>query len=438
MMFLRSAPLAATANALRTGQLDLLDYIEETCQRVEVLDGQLRALLPEPDRRTRLQREALALQARFPDPASRPPLYGVLIGVKDIYNVNGFLTRAGSPLPPDLLTGAEAWCVSILKSQGALILGKTVTAEFAYADPGPTRNPHNLEHTPGGSSSGSAAGVAAGFCSLALGTQTIGSVIRPAAYCGIVGFKPSYGRIPMDGIIHFSVSLDHVGMFTQDVAGMTLAASLLCRNWHPLTNGAESLPVLGVPTGAYLQQASPVALESLERAVKSLENAGYTVRRVPALDDIKTVAMHTARLMKAEAADVHAAWFGQFESLYGPWIAGAVREGRTVSTEQRAIDLSFQQQTRVDMEALMKANQIDLWMTPAATGPAPYSIASTGDSAMNLPWTLVGFPTITLPAGKTADGLPLGLQFSAPFMADEKLLGWSEHLEKKLTLSANA
>src|SRR5262249_2824459 len=161
-----------------------------------------------------------------------PSLYGVLIGVKDIFRATGFPTRAGSRLPPELLAGDEASCVTLLKSRGALILGKTVTAEFAYIDPGPTRNPYNLDHTPGGSSSGSAAAVAAGYCSLALGTQTIGSVIRPASYCGIVGFKPSYDRIPTDGVIHVSKALDHVGLLMQDVPGMALAASILCREWR--------------------------------------------------------------------------------------------------------------------------------------------------------------------------------------------------------------
>ena len=152
------------------------------------------------------------------------------VGVKDIFHAAGFETRAGSQLPPELLTGPEADAVGRLRAAGCLILGKTVTTEFAYYEPEPTRNPHNLAHTPGGSSSGSAAAVAAGLAPLALGTQTIGSVIRPAAFCGIVGFKPSYGRISPEGLIFFSPSLDHVGLFTQDVAGMSLAAAVLCEN----------------------------------------------------------------------------------------------------------------------------------------------------------------------------------------------------------------
>ena len=177
--------------------------------------------------------------------------------MKDIFHVKGFLTRAGSGLPVDLLTGPEAESVTQLKQAGALILGKTVTTEFAYFAPGPTRNPRNPAHTPGGSSSGSAAAVGAGLCPLALGTQTIGSILRPASFCGVVGFKPSFGRISSAGVIPFAVSLDHIGFFTQDVAGATLAAAVLCKNWgdeEARTRGdgeAKELlnyrPVLGVP-----------------------------------------------------------------------------------------------------------------------------------------------------------------------------------------------
>jgi Asp-tRNA(Asn)/Glu-tRNA(Gln) amidotransferase A subunit family amidase len=234
MMMIEPAPLLETAAALRSGQLDLLDYIEQACDRMDALDPQIAALLPEPDRRARLRREALALQARYPSAESRPPLYGVLLGVKDIFRADGFQTRAGSKLPPELFEGEEAFSVRALRENGALVLGKTVTTEFAYFEPNGTRNPHNLAHTPGGSSSGSAAAVAAGFCPLALGTQTIGSVVRPAAYCGIVGFKPSWGRIPTDGVIPISSALDHVGLFTPDVPGIALAASLLCRGWRAI------------------------------------------------------------------------------------------------------------------------------------------------------------------------------------------------------------
>ena len=226
-MLTAPAPLAKTASALRNGQLDLLHYINETCDRIEAIEPTIQAFLPEPHRRARLLAEAEVLQSRFPDPGDRPPLYGVLVGVKDVFVVDGFPTQAGSQLPAELFVGQEATCVSLLRRAGALIAGKTISTEFAYFEPGPTRNPHNPDHTPGGSSSGSAAAVAAGFCPLALGTQTIGSTIRPAAFCGIIGFKPTYGRIPTPGLILCSVSLDTVGFFTQDISGTVLVASLI-------------------------------------------------------------------------------------------------------------------------------------------------------------------------------------------------------------------
>jgi Asp-tRNA(Asn)/Glu-tRNA(Gln) amidotransferase A subunit family amidase len=431
--YIQSMPLATTATALRTGHLDLLEYVEATCQRIEAINGDINAFLLEPDRISRLRQEALALQRQFPEPASRPHLYGVLLGVKDIFRTAGFPTRAGSRLPPEVLAGAEASSVSALRRQGALVVGKTATAEFAYFDPGPTRNPHNLEHTPGGSSSGSAAAVAAGFCPLALGTQTVGSIIRPAAYCGLVGFKPSFDRIPIDGVIPFSKDLDHVGLFTQDVAGMLLVAALLCSGWRelPASNSIRHLPTLGIPAGNYLNQAS-AALDAFENHVTLLEQAGYRVRRVATLDDIQAIAEQNIRLMASGVAETHAAWFAQFEPLYGSRIADIIRQGQALRPEERMAAQKFQRQYRTDFDTLTQTNHIDLWISPATTEPAPRGLGSTGNPAMNMPWSFLGLPTITLPAGTTGEGLPLGLQCTGTFMADECLLHWSRHLAETI------
>ena len=186
--------------SLKSGSLPLERYITETLEALDARESLLQALVPEHDRHARLLRDAASLELRFPDPARRPPLYGMVVGIKDLFNVDGLPTRAGSLLPAEAFAGPEAETVSRLKAAGALVLGKTVTTEFAYFTPGPTRNPVNPNHTPGGSSSGSAAAVAAGYCRLALGTQTIASVTRPAAYCGVFGFKPSQGRMSAAGI----------------------------------------------------------------------------------------------------------------------------------------------------------------------------------------------------------------------------------------------
>ena len=425
--FTKPAPLAGALDALQAGQHSLSLYIEEACKRIAQVNPQVEAFLAEPDRRSRLLAEAGVLRRQYPNPAQRPPLYGALVGVKDIFHVDGFVTRAGSEAPPEMFAGAEAAVVKRLRAAGALIAGKTVTAEFAFSEPGPTRNPCNLAHTPGGSSSGSAAAVAAGLCTLALGTQTIGSVIRPAAYCGIVGFKPSFDRIPTAGIVYFSRTVDHVGLFTQDVAGMAMAASVLCRDWRAAVR-PDRLPVLGVPDGPYLEQTEPDALQSFEEQLLMLQVAGCTVKRVPALADIVELDKLHRRLILGEFAREHAELFRLYETLYRPRTAEGIRTGQTVGDDELAAARAHCVTLRERLAGTMEQAGIDLWVCPAATGPAPAGIESTGDPCMNLPWTHAGLPAVTVPAGKAANGLPLGLQMVARFGEDERLLAWAQQI----------
>ncbi len=431
---LSPAPLRETTAALREGDIDLAAHVREACDRIESVDPYILALLPEALRRARLLEEAAALERRYADAARRPALYGALVGVKDIFRVDGFATAAGSALPPELFEGPEATCVARLRDAGALILGKTVTTEFAMMEPGPTRNPHNPAHTPGGSSSGSASAVAAGFATLALGSQTFGSVIRPAAFCGVVGFKPSFDRIQTEGMIHCSPSLDHVGIFTQDAAGAALAASVLVEGWREQEHAAQAnrAPVVGVPDGPYLQQAEPDALRAFERHLGRLERAGCEIRRLPVFDDIEEIAARHTWVALSEFARVHHAWFTHYGALYRPRSAALVEHGRGVMAEQHEAGQRSRFELRDRLHGLMEANGIDLWASPPAPGPAPAGLGSTGELAMNLPWTHAGLPTVTLPAGKAENGLPLGLQLSARFMADEPLLAWAETIELAL------
>ncbi|HSN73910.1 MAG TPA: amidase [Anaerolineae bacterium] len=424
---LHPAPLAETVAALRDGQLDLHNHIDTVCDRIEQVDPVIKALLAETDRRGRLHREATGLVSAYPDPAGRPSLYGALLAVKDIFHVDGFTTRAGAAVPPELFAGPEAACVARLRQAGALVVGKAVTTEFAYFEPGPTRNPHALAHTPGGSSSGSAAAVAAGLASLALGTQTIGSVIRPAAFCGIVGFKPSLGRIDPQGLVFFSRTLDQVGLFTQDVAGMALAAAAVCQDWRDLPP-SDRLPVLGVPAGPYLEQAEPAALRAFWQQMGRLAAAGITVREVPALAGIEALNTLHRRLVFAEFAQEHAQIYAQHAALYRPRTAEIVEIGKNVSTDELAAARANIVVLRRELAGLMDDAGIDLWACPAARGPAPEGLHATGDPNMNLPWTHAGLPSITLPAGRAGNGLPLGLQLVAAFNCDEQLLGWAQQL----------
>jgi Asp-tRNA(Asn)/Glu-tRNA(Gln) amidotransferase A subunit family amidase len=427
---LSSYPLATTAAALRTGELDLFDHIEQVCDRLDAIDGQIQAFLPEPARRSRLRHDAEILLNSYPDPDKRPPLFGVPVGVKDIFRVTGFATRAGSQLPAELFQGQEAACVQLLRNAGALILGKTVTTEFAYFEPGPTRNPHNPNHTPGGSSSGSAAAVAAGLCSLALGTQTIGSIIRPAAFCGVIGFKPSYGRIDTSGVIFIAPSLDHVGMFTQDIAGMRLAASVVCRDWQEIKAEAHvgRLPVLGVPEGEYVRLASPAGLQLFEAQVSRLEQAGYTVKRLTALGTIINLIHYHRALMAGEMTQVHRDWFAMHEALYRQRTAEMIRTGQQVTADTLETARKMQHELRAELETQMQAVGIDLWISPSALGAAPEGLNSTGDPAMSFPWTFAGLPTVSLPAGVNDDNLPVGLQLIGRYMGDERLLEWADKI----------
>ncbi len=426
-MYLHSLPLASLARELTGGKRDVLEYIDETCDLIDQLDPEIQSFLPEEKRRERLIREAESLREAYSEPAKRPPLFGVLIGVKDIYRVDGFPTRANSNLDPEVLAGPEAECVRILRQAGALVLGKTVTTEFAYFEPGPTHNPHNLNHTPGGSSSGSAAAVAAGFSPLTLGTQTIGSVNRPAAFCGVVGFKPSYNRIPSSGLLYFSRSADHVGCFTQDVEGMILTAEILCNRWKEISVSYK--PTLGIPRGAYLEQASPEALEVFTNQLEKLRAEGYLIKEINVLNNIEEIADWHHVLISAEMALEHADLYGRFAHLYRPRTAQLIEEGRNVSSRDLAEARKRQKELREELETVMREEKIDLWITPAAPGPAPEGLSTTGNPAMNMPWTNSGLPSISIPAGKAANGLPLGLQLVAPFMGDELLLNWSIEVE---------
>ncbi len=425
---LAHTPLAEIAAALRNGRLELYDYLEALFIRMEEVEPKVRAFVEEPERKARVFAEARALLEAYPDPQQRPPLFGIPIGVKDIFHVAGLPTQAGSLLPPEVLTGEEAKVVSMFREAGALIMGKTVTTEFAYFEPGPTRNPHNLAHTPGGSSSGSAAAVAAGLVPLAIGTQTIGSVIRPAAFCGIVGFKPSYNRIDTTGLIFFSPSADHVGLFTQDVEGMRLAAAQVCTAWDKQTEVVRK-PVLGVPTGPYLKQASKEGLDAFRAQVVQLQEAGYDVREVPLFNNITDINRLHRQLIAAEFAQQHARWFEAYRELYRPRTAALILEGQGIPEEivEEARDL--QRLLREEVLHIMDVHDVDLWIAPAAPGPAPRGLESTGDPIMNLPWTFLGLPAVTVPAGLANNGLPLGLQMVGSWMMDEEMLAWAEPVQ---------
>ncbi len=401
-------------------------------------DEAVLSFVPEKDaesRRSRLRSACESLLAKFPDRNSRPELFAVPIGVKDIINVDGLDTRAGSALPQEAFAGSQASVVSLLVAAGAIILGKTVTAEFACMEPNATRNPRNLSHTPGGSSSGSAAAVAAGFCPIALGTQTVGSIIRPAAFCGVFGFKASFGRIPTDGILYYSRSTDHVGLLANSIEALKVASSCLVEDWNNVATKGES-PKLGIPIGAYLAQVDPLARESFETSIAELENMGITTVRIPMLEDIDLIARNHRDMTSCEFSREHDSLYQIYGALYRPISSSLVRQGRNLGSDVIERGQGSQKALRDRIEALMDEFEVDAIVCPSAVGIAPKSQRATGDPAMNLPWTHAGLPVVNLPAASLpveGGDLPLGLQLVGRFGEDERLLDLLESVSGLLS-----
>ena len=374
------------------------------------------AFAEEPDREKRWLSELQRIQAAGSNPQ---PLLGVPVGVKDIFHVEGLPTRAGSLIPTEELTGREAPAVSRLRDAGAFIVGKTTTTEFAYFAPAPTRNPRALEHTPGGSSSGSAAAVASGLCRLAFGTQTIGSIGRPAAFCGVVGYKPSYDRVERDGVIPLAPSLDHVGLLAETLEWAHKGAEVLIEDWT-LVAHQESKPRLLIPEGDYLENYEREGCEHFTLWVERFEAAGFEVASSPVFPDFPSIADRHRVLLAAEIAEVHREWYPRFQSQYRRETRELIEKGQGVDQETVQSIRAERFHLRRRLDETLDREACDLWLSPPATGPAPKGLHRTGDPIMNLPWTQAGVPTLVLPAGSN-EGLPMGLQFAGRFGQDETL-----------------
>jgi Asp-tRNA(Asn)/Glu-tRNA(Gln) amidotransferase A subunit family amidase len=420
--------IPALLEVLRQGELEIGEYLDKIETQFDAIEPQVMAFLPEKDRFERLRQEAEELFVSYPDPETRPAFFGLLIGVKDIFHVAGFPTQAGSLLPAEVITGEEAECVTQLKEAGALVFGKTVTTEFAYFGPGPTRNPYNPEHTPGGSSSGSAAAVAVGLVPFAFGTQTIGSITRPASFCGVVGYKPSYDRISKAGVIPLASSVDHIGFFTADVPSTLLPAGILCKDWKKGAPRKKRL-VLGIPTGPYLRKASGEMRVHFDKVCGWLESGGYKLKSIEAMPDFVEIAQRHGVIVAAEAYQVHEAWYDRYGDLYHPKTVELIQRGKGISSDELEQARQGREKLRQELTTLMDEHGIDLWLSPGAPGPAPKGLDSTGDPVMNLPWTHSGLPTLCIPSGKNRAGLPLGLQVVGRWYEDEKLLHWGVRLE---------
>jgi Asp-tRNA(Asn)/Glu-tRNA(Gln) amidotransferase A subunit family amidase len=344
-------------------------------------------------------------------PTGDGALAEIPFGAKDIMETRGLATEYGSPIYKGRIGTADAAIVRELRQRGAVLMGKTHTTAFAHREPAPTRNPHNLEHTPGGSSSGSAAAVAASMVPFALGTQTRGSVLRPASYCGVTGFKASYGLLSLEGVLPFSRSLDTLGFFTHTPADML---ALWGAMGHP--TGQPEEVALGVPEPP-LEVEAPMA-DAFDRAVARLRSAGVSVRPVALAPLLARLDAASDTIMYYEGARFHEQRYKEYGDRLAH-MAELVKEGLTIPPERYEQALRVVAEIRQTFAALYRETPVML--VPAATGPAPRGLAQTGDARMNAPWTALGTPAIAIPLPVTS-GLPLGLQLTADQGQDARVL----------------
>ncbi|WP_211749221.1 amidase [Paenibacillus sp. Marseille-Q4541] len=421
-MFLHEATL------VDRNKVSLTDCLTNLYERYTTVEPYVKAFIHEDDLNTRLKSDYNILLEKFPD--EKPAFFGIPFAIKDLIHVDGFPTRAGSMLPVNALTTKEGSFITNLRSMGAIFAGKTITEEFAYHSIIPTRNPHNIEHTAGGSSAGSAASVASGICPIAVGTQTLRSVIAPASFCGVVGFKPSYARIPSDGVILLSPSFDTIGFFTQDIKSMIYACSHLVPNWQSFHS--DKRPILGVPNGIFMNLMFDDVRRAFENQLKTLEKKGYTIHFVDMPWDEQLVSGDAMiRMVQGEMAQVHENWFRQYEHLYGSSVKTAIKNGQAIPLEELEQLRNGQINLRIDLEKTKIKNGIDLWVTPAQGGVAPKGFEKTGWAGMTAVWSYAGLPTISLPLIKI-DGMPLGFQCVGSHGNDEALLFWTKEIERDL------
>ncbi|MBI3668109.1 MAG: amidase [Acidobacteria bacterium] len=339
-----------------------------------------------------------------PQPAlAEGPLNGIPFGVKDIFETENLATGYGSPLYAGRKGGRDAALVRGLRGRGAIVLGKTQTTAFAYFDPAPTRNPRDPRHTPGGSSSGSAAAVAAGMVPFALGTQTLGSVLRPASFCGVTGFKPTYDLLSLEGVLPFATSLDTAGLFTETAADMK---ALWERMGHAV--GQSEGARLGAP--ADLPEMAPEMERAFWSNVARLRAEGFPVEPVELPSRFWKLLPAAQTVCDYEGARTHQERWREHGLRIGLKLGELVMRGQKIPPEEYAAALDAIAAIRQEMAKLFQ--EIPVILTPATTGPAPAGLESTGDPRMNTPWTALGTPAISIPM-PVDSRLPLGLQLAA-------------------------
>ena len=430
--------IEGVGRALRAGETTCLRVLERCLERIEEWEPTVRAWVV-------VDRVGAIAQARMLDEVRaagtyRSPLHGIPIGIKDIIDVQGVLTACGARLWADRVAVADAAVVASLRAAGAVILGKTVTTPYAWIDPPATRNPWNLERTPGGSSSGSAAAVAAGMCLGAIGTQTGGSITRPASFCGVLGMKPSHGAINMRGIFPFSPSLDVPGPIARSVRDLELIFNEIIGSIPDETPDADAAarpPCLGRLRGFFDDRAEPAMRQAFDRAVATLAEAGARFEECPFPRGFEDVHRRHRVVMASEAAAWHQRRFAACPDDYPPKMTALIEEGLATLAPDYLHCRQHQDMLRGTVFENVAGGAIDAYIVPAAPGPAP-DPSTTGDPAFNSPWSYAGLPTISIPCALAPDGMPLALQLAGRLFEEAELFRvatWCEAVLRRAFLA---
>jgi Asp-tRNA(Asn)/Glu-tRNA(Gln) amidotransferase A subunit family amidase len=377
--------------------------------------------------------------------AATGPLAGIPVGVKDIIATADMPTTNGSAVYAGVIPEADAEIVTQIKAYGGTVFGKTVSTEFAWREPGPTVNPWNKAYTPGGSSSGSAAAVAAGILPLALGSQTMGSIVRPAAFNGVVGYKASFGAVPRDGAHPLAGSLDHIGFFTRSVADAAAAFALFVEkapevvrseaSWQQYFQVKPAQKLAVMRTGVW-PRASAEQQSNFEAQLVALRNAGAELVEYDMPEDTGLILQSANEVLQYEAARIYGDLVAANPDKTSAHLKQLVADGLAVSEERYQAALALQLRLRAGLAAWI--NPCDAIVTLPATGQAPRGLNDTGDAAFCVPWSLLGVPAINLPSGWSADGLPLGLQVVGAFGHDKKTLEVAAWVESVIRFQERA
>lgn len=415
--------LIEACNLIANKQLSVNQYLGECVARADELEPSINAFT------------ARATLATLIEEVHPGPLMGIPVVVKDLIDTKDFVTSYGSPIYQHHIPTDDAQIVKHVRKLGGVIFGKTVTTEFAWRTPGKTSNPWNLAHTPGGSSSGSAAAVASGIAPLGLGSQTAGSIIRPATYCGVVGYKASFGTVPRLGVHPVSSSLDHVGFFTRSVADAAYAFNLLKNNSvteedaqvigglniKPIQELLQGrMPHIAVLKTPYDDLLSDEQINVMKTSVASLEESGATTEmlELPAYfwEGIEALAV----LMSCEAAVVHEQHLAKYPDLISADIRELVQKGNAYSAPDYIKAKNLQKRLRNSIKEVF--GHFDAILAPAATGEAPKGLEFTGNPIFCSLWSFIGTPAIALPFSQSEHGLPLGVQLIGNLLEDQKLI----------------